>query len=287
MSKIQNEDVKTLAQLTGAGGAASQLINDTKIYLTGGGLNKQLSAAITDGDIGTGPLTTKGDLFTRSTVNARLPVGTNGQFLKSDSAETTGLKWSAVDLASVSVTGLLPVANGGSGVATASANTVFAGPISGGAAAPAFRALALVDLPIAVHVHAYNTAGTVLNNGPADVPFATVVSDSYSAYSSPTFTVPTSQGGIYTISYQLSWTGIMNSGQVFQVNLVTTAATIPFGILVYDNANSRAFSIGRTLSLRLAVGDTVKLSVTTTLAGSQTLTTNARENFLSIVKVST
>ncbi len=39
------------------------------------------------------PLTTKGDLFTYSTLAARLPVGTNGQFLKADSGEATGLKW--------------------------------------------------------------------------------------------------------------------------------------------------------------------------------------------------
>ncbi len=39
------------------------------------------------------PLTTKGDLATYSTVNTRLPVGSNGQVLSSDSAETTGLKW--------------------------------------------------------------------------------------------------------------------------------------------------------------------------------------------------
>lgn len=40
------------------------------------------------------PLTTKGDLFTFSTVDARLPVGaTNGMTLQVDSAEATGLKW--------------------------------------------------------------------------------------------------------------------------------------------------------------------------------------------------
>jgi hypothetical protein len=46
-------------------------------------------------DSGTSPLTTKGDLFTFSTVNARLGVGTNGQILTADSAEATGLKWAA------------------------------------------------------------------------------------------------------------------------------------------------------------------------------------------------
>ena len=42
---------------------------------------------------GSSPLTTKGDLYTFSTVDARLGVGTNGQVLTADSAEATGLKW--------------------------------------------------------------------------------------------------------------------------------------------------------------------------------------------------
>jgi len=41
------------------------------------------------------PLTTKGDLYTFSTSDARLPVGTNGYTLVADSTQTTGLKWQA------------------------------------------------------------------------------------------------------------------------------------------------------------------------------------------------
>lgn len=53
--KIQNEDVKSVAEVVAAGGTAAQTINDTKIYVTANGLNKQLSAAITAGDFsGTG-----------------------------------------------------------------------------------------------------------------------------------------------------------------------------------------------------------------------------------------
>lgn len=41
------------------------------------------------------PLTTKGDIYTYSTTNARLAVGTNGQVLTVDSTEPTGLKWAS------------------------------------------------------------------------------------------------------------------------------------------------------------------------------------------------
>lgn len=41
----------------------------------------------------TSPLTTKGDLFTWDTGNARLPVGTNGQVLTAQSSQATGLQW--------------------------------------------------------------------------------------------------------------------------------------------------------------------------------------------------
>ncbi len=42
----------------------------------------------------TSPLTTKGDIYGHDgSVGVRIPVGTNGQVLTADSAETTGLKW--------------------------------------------------------------------------------------------------------------------------------------------------------------------------------------------------
>ena len=39
------------------------------------------------------PLTTKGDLYTYSTTNDRLPVGTDGLCLKALSSASTGLTW--------------------------------------------------------------------------------------------------------------------------------------------------------------------------------------------------
>lgn len=41
------------------------------------------------------PLTTKGDLFGYSTLNTRIPIGTDGQVLTADSAQALGLKWAS------------------------------------------------------------------------------------------------------------------------------------------------------------------------------------------------
>lgn len=84
---------------------ANPAANEHKIYFKSDGKFYRLNSAGTEQEVGSSPLTTKGDLFTYSTIPARLPVGTNGQVLSSDSAETTGLKWIPAPSASPSVYG--------------------------------------------------------------------------------------------------------------------------------------------------------------------------------------
>lgn len=106
----------------------------------------------------------KGDLIAGTGTNtmAVLNVGTNGQALVADSTQASGVKWSNAGSGTVSSVGLSlpgsvfsisgsPVTATGTltgSFATQSANTVFAGPTSGGAVAPTFRGMVTADLPI-------------------------------------------------------------------------------------------------------------------------------------------
>lgn len=50
------------------------------------------------GSSSTSPLTTKGDLYTYSTTNARQAVGSNGTGLYADSTQTNGIRWTTLPI---------------------------------------------------------------------------------------------------------------------------------------------------------------------------------------------
>lgn len=77
MAKIQKQGIKTEAEIISAGGAVSDLPNDSQIYVTANSINKTLDDAIIDGDIGSSG-------------------GTTGYILGKDSEfEQTGHGWAA------------------------------------------------------------------------------------------------------------------------------------------------------------------------------------------------
>jgi hypothetical protein len=70
--------------------------NFINIYSDTGSNNAKLQYKNNSGSVSTvtlDPLTTKGDIYTFSTTNIRLAVGTNGQILSANSATSTGLEW--------------------------------------------------------------------------------------------------------------------------------------------------------------------------------------------------
>jgi len=82
------------------------------------------------------PLTTKGDLYGYSSVNARIPVGTDGQVLTADSTQALGLKW-ATPAIPTSINGTFGAFTfSGSGVSCSGTTCTFSG--GGGAVSSVF-----------------------------------------------------------------------------------------------------------------------------------------------------
>lgn len=86
---------------------------------------------------GSSPLTTKGDLYVYTTVDARLAVGTDGQVLTADAASAAGVKWAAA--ASAGTNALLD----GSAHSDTLAGTVVRGDVVYGNSTPKWARLAL------------------------------------------------------------------------------------------------------------------------------------------------
>ena len=70
--------------------------SDTGKFKIGNGSTAWASLAYATNGAVVSPLTTKGDLFTYSTTNARLAVGNNGESLVADSSTSTGLRYTGL-----------------------------------------------------------------------------------------------------------------------------------------------------------------------------------------------
>jgi hypothetical protein len=96
--QIQNVGAGVCTVTAGTATVSTSAVLALKQYDAGSLYFNTTSAALffaADAADNTSPLTTKGDIYTFSTTNDRLPVGTNNQTLVADSTASTGLKWAA------------------------------------------------------------------------------------------------------------------------------------------------------------------------------------------------
>lgn len=80
--RIQNEDVKSVAELQARGGSASQLPNDDKVWVKALSINKTLNQAIEDGDIGSGEVTIMDELMDDYLASSVYLLGESNDFVK-------------------------------------------------------------------------------------------------------------------------------------------------------------------------------------------------------------
>ena len=132
------------------------------------------------------------------------------------------------------VTGIVAIANGGTGGTTASANKVFAGPTSGGAAAPSFRSLAVSDIPMLNQ----NTTGTAANVT-GTVAIANGGTGSTTASANRIFAGPTSGGAAAPSFRTLAASDIPTLNQ----NTTGTAANVTGTVAVANGGTGTATAL--------------------------------------------
>lgn len=129
----------TVRNLGYSGNAAPAALISSANQVGPGGLVGATGATGVSTLNGVSPTQAKGDLIVDngasapSASNVRLAVGANNTVPIADSTQAAGMRWGQVPLASA-VTGTLPVANGGTGAATAAAALASLGalPLAGG-----------------------------------------------------------------------------------------------------------------------------------------------------------
>jgi len=306
-AKTFNNDIgSTYWSLSAATGAIT-LDNDT-IFSNGSGtltvptinLGTPASTAgllkIANGSAGGAAITVK-NLGATSAYNFNLPTtaGTTGQVLTSAGGTSSSMTWGNAGsgtVTSVTFTGDGTVLSSTpssavttSGTLTAalnsqSANLVFAGPSSGSAAAPTFRALVAADLPATITAN-YSHANTTVTGGGGDIRinFPTKIYDTgnnVTTGASWVFTAPST--GQYTFQGSVLVNNVTpNVGdRIYIAAYVNGASQFICGLFKYQTSSTISSIISFLGAVPLSSGDTLSFYANLNTSGQNpTLTGDA------------
>lgn len=137
------------------------------------------------------PLTTKGDLYGFSTLDARVPIGTNNQVLIADSAQSLGLKWGSAPSPSYTWTAYTPAITQGAAMTFTNRGSKY---------------IVIDKLMTILTLVSFTSAGTANNVIYIDIPAASGYVNTYGA-------TPVGGAAVYDASAALYYYGFTaNSG---------------------------------------------------------------------------
>lgn len=258
---LQQQTVMVFADATARSAALSSVLaegmitylqSDKKVYKYNGSAWVEIVTAAS-------PLTTKGDLYTYSTTDARLPVGTNNQLLLADSTQTTGLKWAPSATSTLTTTGDLLYASAANtlarlGIGSTGQVLTVSGGVPTWAAAAGGSSFA--------GCYAYLTATqTISSNVKTTIPFTSESFDSDNYHSTTTntsrLTVPSGKAGKYIITANAQW-DTNTAGRRNAIVMVNGGDKMQYSL---NSPGNDQCSCPVTVILSLAVGDYVELAV--------------------------
>lgn len=245
------------------------------------------------GEALTDPTTTEGDLIYRGAVAlTRLGIGGAGTFLRSVGGVPAwvALTWAMIGSTPTTLAGY-GITDAVNGATTRSANTVLAGPSSGAAAAPTFRALAAVDLPGNVAAFYTTAAGqNIANNTVTVIDYGTQVIDTAAAVTTGAswrFTAPIA--GNYLVAAKVLYSGSTGWADTEFMLLSVYKNGSLYGHLSrsdnYSSASSVLLGINGVLIVNLAAGEYIDIRTQHTNGAALALLASAVHNHVSIVRV--
>jgi hypothetical protein len=194
---------------------------------------------------------------------ARYPTNTGG-----GSGTVTSVSLSAPSLFTVSGS---PVTTSGTlalSLAPEADNTVFAGPATGAAAPPTFRALVLSDLPAPIILNADTPVGpSPFTTTPTPIVLSNVNVDTAAAYNPATGYYTAPAAGYYGMTFSGLFQGTANVGDFVLIIFNNATTTKQYNLTYYLYAATGSFYegiSGTTLALFANVGDQINVLVLST-----------------------